>query len=170
VAIDEPELHLHPASQRTVAQLLAGAGNQKILVTHSPYIVQRFEPAQVVAVSLDGTCHQIPAGNLSAVEKERASWWSPRLLEALTAPYAVIVEVVSDRVIVEQAARLMGISLDRLGAVVFDIGGAGKFPHVYKLLGTPGFCVPILGLVDEAQKQRWHGQFGGKPAAVFGRS
>ena len=162
VAIDEPELHLHPASQRTVAELLVTGGNQKILVTHSPYIIQRFEPSQVVAVSPDGTCHQIPAAKLSAVEKERANWWSPRLLEALTARRVIIVEGVSDRVIVERAARLMGISLDRLGAMVLEIDGADKFSHVYRLLGETGFCVPVLGLVDEAEKMRWHGQIGGK--------
>ncbi len=43
-----------------------------------------------------------------------------------------------------------------------------KFPHVYKLIGKSGFCVPILGLVDEAEKNVWHGQIGGKPADVFG--
>jgi putative ATP-dependent endonuclease of OLD family len=54
--------------------------------------------------------------------------------------------------------------------VVFDIGGAAKFPHVYKLLGKSGFCVPMLGLVDEAEKSIWQGQIGGKPSAVFGTS
>jgi putative ATP-dependent endonuclease of OLD family len=130
--------------------------------------VQPFEPSQVIAVSPDGTCHQIPAGKLTAVEKERASWWSPRLLEVLAACYAIVVEGVSDRIIVEAAARLMGIGLDRLGAVVFDIDGAQNFPHVYKLIGKNGFCVPILGLVDEAEKLVWHGAIGGKPKAVFG--
>ena len=168
VAVDEPELHLHPASQRTVAELFRSGGNQKILVTHSPYIVQPFEPSQVIAVSPDGTCHQIPAGKLTAVEKERASWWSPRLLEVLAACYAIVVEGVSDRIIVEAAARVMGIGLDRIGAVVFDIDGANKFPHVHKLIGKDGFCVPILGLVDEAEKLVWHGAIGGKPKAVFG--
>jgi putative ATP-dependent endonuclease of the OLD family len=167
VAIDEPELHLHPSSQRTVAELFRSTHNQKILVTHSPYIVQRFEPAQVIAVSPDGMCHQIPPEKLSAVEKERANWWSPRLLEALTARCAIIVEGPSDRIIVERAAQLLGIPLDRLGAVVFDIDGAHKFPHVYKLLGRSGFCVPILGLVDEKEQDLWLGQFGGKPKAVL---
>jgi putative ATP-dependent endonuclease of OLD family len=170
VAIDEPELHLHPASQRTVAELFGSSANQKILVTHSPYIVQRFEPSQIIAVSPDGKCHQIPADKLSVVEKERANWWSPRLLEVLTARYAVIVEGPSDRIVVEAVARLMGIGLDRLGAVVFDLDGAMKFPHVYKLIGKAGFCVPILGLVDEAEKMGWHGQIGGKPGNVFGKT
>ena len=168
IAVDEPELHLHPSSQRTVAELFAASDNQKILVTHSPYIVQRFEPSQIIAVSPDGVCHQIPADKLSVVEKERANWWSPRLLEALTAKYAVIVEGSSDRVILEAVARLLGIGLDRLGAVVVDLDGAMKFPHVYKLIGKAGFCVPILGLVDEAEKMSWYGQIGGKPADVFG--
>ena len=168
VAIDEPELHLHPASQRTVAELFGGAHNQKILVTHSPYIVQRFEPAQIIAVSPDGTCHQIAEDKLSAIEKVRANWWSPRLLEALTARFAVIVEGPSDRIIVEQVAKLMGLSMDRLGAVVFDIDGADKFSHVYKLLGSAGFCVPILGLVDEKEKGVWLGAVGGRPKDVFG--
>ena len=168
VAIDEPELHLHPSSQRTVAQLFHGASNQKFLATHSPFIVQRFEPRQIIAVKPDGTSHQLPAAELSRIEKLRANWWSPRLLEALTARYAVIVEGTSDRVMVERVAELMDVHLDQLGAIVFDIGGAENFPHVYRLLGKTGFNVPILGLVDEAQKMSWHGQIGGKPATVFG--
>jgi putative ATP-dependent endonuclease of OLD family len=168
IAIDEPELHLHPSSQRTVAELFGETHNQKILVTHSPYIVQRFEPAQVIAVSPDGTSHQIPEVKLGLVEKQRANWWSPRLLEALTARWVIIVEGASDRIIVERVATLIGMSLDRLGAIVFDIGGAAKFEHVYKLLGKDGFSVPILGLVDEAEKMTWHGQVGGKPVDVFG--
>lgn len=61
VAIDEPELHLHPASQRTIAELLQISANQKIVVTHSPYIVHRFDPSQVIAITPDGACHQIQA-------------------------------------------------------------------------------------------------------------
>lgn len=168
VAIDEPELHLHPSSQRTLAELFSDAGNQKILATHSPYIVQRFEPSQIIAVSPDGVCNQLAADKLTAIEKLRANWWSPRLLEVLTARFALVVEGSSDRVIVEAVARLMGVGLDRLGAVVFDLDGAMKFPHVYKLIGESGFRVPILGLVDDAEKGSWLGQIGGKPADVVG--
>jgi putative ATP-dependent endonuclease of OLD family len=168
VAIDEPELHLHPSSQRTVAELFGTASNQKLLVTHSPFIVQRFEPADVIAVNRDGLCHQIPADKLSAVEKERINWWSPRLLEVLTARYALIVEGLTDRVIVERAAEVAGIALDRIGAVVFDIDGAHKFPHVYRIIGSAGFNVPLLGLVDDKEKAVWHGAIGGRPKHVFG--
>ncbi|MCA1605879.1 MAG: AAA family ATPase [Acidobacteria bacterium] len=168
VAIDEPELHLHPTSQRTVAELLGYVGNQKILATHSPYIVHRFEPSQVVAISPDGAAHQMTAGKLSAVEKVRAHWWSPRLLEALTARFVVIVEGAADRVIVEGAARVLGVALDRMGAVVLEIDGANKFPNVYKLLGPDGFGVSVLSLVDVKEKGGWLGAIGGKQKNVIG--
>lgn len=170
VAIDEPELHLHSSSQRTIAELFASAKNQKVLATHSAYIVHRFEPSHVIAVGPDGTCHQIAEDKLSLVEKQRVNWWSPRLLEALTARTAIVVEGASDRVLIEAAARAMDIELDRLGAVVFDIDGADKFPHVYKLIGKDGFGVQILGLVDEKEQGSWLGAFGGKPKHVIGTS
>jgi putative ATP-dependent endonuclease of OLD family len=169
VAIDEPELHLHPASQRTVAELFAG-GTQKVIATHSAYVVQRFEPAHVIAIGPDGRCHQIADDELSVVEKQRANWWSPRLLEALTSRHAIVVEGVSDRVIVEAAAKAMGVELDRLGAVVLDIGGADKFQHVYKLIGKNGFGLSVLGLVDQKESASWLGAFGGKPKEVEGSS
>jgi putative ATP-dependent endonuclease of OLD family len=168
VAIDEPELHLHPASQRTVADLFAKSTNQKILATHSPYMVQRFEPQHVIAVGPDGNCNQIADEKLNAVAKQLANWWSPRLLEALTSRFVILVEGPSDRVIVEAAAEQLGIHLDRLGAVVVDLDGAHKFPHVYKLIGKDGFNVKLLGLVDEAESAMWHGTIGGRPRDVFG--
>lgn len=170
VAIDEPELHLHPSSQRTVAELFIGATNQKILVTHSPYIVARFDPSQVVAITPDRRCQQIGADKLNAVAKVQAHWWSPRLLEALTARKVIVVEGLADRLLIEGAAKVLGIGLDRLGIVVLDISGADHFPKVYRLLGPDGFNISVIGLVDEKEKGIWHGAIGGKQSAVYGKT
>lgn len=169
LAIDEPELHLHPASQRTISDLLSGDGNQKVLVTHSPFVVQRFEPAEIITIDRDGHAHQILDSHLTEVEKQRANWWSPRLLEALTSRFILVVEGAADRIIVEGAARASEVDLDRLGAVVLELDGADKFPNVYQLLGPRGFGVTLLGLVDEQESNRWVGTVGGKPAKVVGR-
>ncbi len=166
LAIDEPEIHLHPTSQRTAADLLSGDGNQKIIVTHSPYILHRFEPSEVIAVDRHGKCHQIGESKLSKVEKVRAHWWSPRLLEALTARFVVLVEGAADRVIVESVAENLGIDLDRLGAVVVELDGADKFANVFPLLGPDGFGPTLLGLVDEKESGRWVNAFKGKRSTV----
>ena len=167
LAIDEPEIHLHPASQRTAADLLSGDGNQKILVTHSPYILHRFEPAEVIAVDRHGLCRQVGRSALSRVEKVRAHWWSPRLLEALTARFVVLVEGDADRVIVETLASKLSVDLDRIGAVVVELNGADKFRHVFPLLGPDGFGPTLLGLVDKNESSSWVNAFGGKPQTVI---
>lgn len=169
LAIDEPEIHLHPTSQRTVADLLSGEGNQKIIVTHSPYVLQRFEPAEVISVDRHGHCHQIDNDKLSKVEKVRAHWWSPRLLEALTARFVILVEGDADRVIVEAVAKELGIDLDRLGALVLELDGADKFKNVFPLLGPDGFGPTLLGLVDEKESGAWIQAFGESPKNVINR-
>lgn len=166
LAIDEPEIHLHPTSQRTAADLLSGEGNQKIIVTHSPYILHRFEPAEVIAVDRHGVCRQVGTSKLSKVEKVRSHWWSPRLLEALTARFVVLVEGDSDRVIVEALAEKFSVDLDRIGAVVVELNGADKFRHVFPLLGPDGFGPTLLGLVDSNESSSWVNAFGGKPQTV----
>lgn len=166
VAIDEPELHLHASSQRTVADLFARGSAQRLLVTHSPYILQRFEPAHVAVVKADRTVSQIPAVKYKAVQKEMANWWSPHLLEALTSRHVLLVEGVADKVIVEAAARARGVNLDRLGVTVLDIGGAGNFHHVNTLLGENGFGLHLMGLVDFAERLPWIGGLKVKPKNV----
>ena len=167
LAIDEPEIHLHPTSQRTAADFLSGEGNQKIIVTHSPYILHRFEPAEVIAVDRYGHCHQIHDKKLSRVDKLRAHWWSPRLLEALTARFAVLVEGGADRVSVEAVARELRVDLDRIGAVVVELDGAEKFKNVFPLLGPEGFGPTLLGLVDKKESPSWVNAFRGKPKNII---
>ena len=166
IAVDEPEIHLHPTSQRTVASLLSSERNQKFVVTHSPYILHRFDPSEVIAVDRHGNCHQVGRERLSKIEKVRAHWWSPRLLEALTARFVLLVEGDADRVIVEAVSENMGVDLDRLGAVVLELDGADKFKNVYPILGPEGFGPTLLGLVDEAEASSWLGAFGGKPTDI----
>jgi putative ATP-dependent endonuclease of OLD family len=163
VAVDEPEIHLHPSSQRTVASLFAESAKQRLVVTHSPYVVQRFEPKHVLVVDPDSRSRQIAYTNFTAVEKEMLQWWSPQLLEGLTARRMLFVEGLADRIIVEAAAQALGISLDRAGVSVFALDGADKFSHVLKVVGPNGFDLPICGLCDEDREASWAGNLGLKP-------
>lgn len=169
IAIDEPELHLHPLSQRTVATMLTNDTSQKMVVTHSPYVVHRFDPTQVVAVGPDSQCRQIDPAKFPINERSQAHWWSPRMLEALTSRFVILVEGIADRLIVEAAAVAKDVALDRIGATIFELGGAENFRAVYRLLGPDGFGTSVLGLVDDAESTRWIGAVGGKPKDVVGQ-
>jgi putative ATP-dependent endonuclease of OLD family len=103
-------------------------------------------------------------------DRVQALWWSPKMLEALTARFVIVVEGLADRLVVEAAARVLDVPLDRIGAVVLELGGSENFKSVYKLLGPAGFGVEILGLVDDAEKGPWLGAVGGKPVHVVGRT
>lgn len=157
VAVDEPEMHLHASSQRTVAGLLAESKQQRLVVTHSPYVIQRFEPKHVLVVRHDRRAKQIAARHFTAVEKEQVAWWTPQLLEALTARRVLVVEGLADRIVVEAAAAAKGISLDREGVTVFALDGADKFKHVTKILGAAGFDADMCGLCDEDREASWAG-------------
>ena len=89
------------------------------------------------------------------------------MLEALTARVVVLVEGVADRLIVEAAASASGVELDRIGATIFELGGAENFRSVYRLLGPDGFGTTVLGLVDRAESPGWVGAVGGRPRDVI---
>ena len=147
--IDEPEEHLHPTSQRSLARLLKDRPNQKVIATHSSDIVSAFDPDTVVVIRRGGEVVQPTAGFLSSEEKLAVSWWVRGRLEPLTSRRVIVVEGLSDRIIVERAADLTGRNLDRLGVSLVDAGGKNSIPAVEKLFGRSGFDVPLFQLVDE---------------------
>lgn len=149
VGIDEPEIHLHPTSQRSLAGLLQANPNQKIIATHSADIVGAFDPDSIVVVRTGGKVIQPASGFLSKDEKLSVHWWVRDKLEPLTSRHIVAVEGISDRIILEKAAEVTGRNLDRLGVSVIETDGAGDMGAVEKLFGTNGFNIPISMLIDE---------------------
>jgi len=149
VGIDEPEVHLHPTSQRSLARLLKSNPNQKIIATHSSDIVSAFDADSIVVVRPGGEIVQPTAGFLSADEKLVVRWWVRDRLEPLTSRRVLAVEGPSDRIVVERAADLTDRNLDRLGISIVEAGSKTAMPSVEKLFGPSGFRVPLSQLVDE---------------------
>ena len=148
VGIDEPEIHLHPTSQRSLARLLKASPNQKIIATHSPDVVGAFDPDSIAVVRSGGKVVQPKAGFLTQDERLTVRWWVRDRLEPLTARRVIAVEGLSDRVVVERAAELTGRTLDRLGVSLMETGGAGDMGAIDTLFGPSGFDVPLSMLID----------------------
>lgn len=148
VGIDEPEVHLHPTSQRSLARLLQSGPNQKFLATHSSDIVGAFEPDCIVAVRAGGRVVQPVATFLSDDERMTVRWWVRDKLEPLTAQRVVAVEGISDRIILERVSDLTDRNLDRLGVSLIETGGAGDMGAIIKLFGKSGFDIPMSMLID----------------------
>lgn len=148
VGIDEPEIHLHPTSQRSLAKLLQGGSNQKFIATHSADIVGAFSPECIATVKPGGVVVQPQLGFLSADERMAIRWWVRDRLEPLTAGRVVAVEGISDRIILERAADLTGRELDRLGVSLVETGGSGDMGAIIKLFGPAGFDVAMSMLID----------------------
>lgn len=155
VAVDEPETYLHPTAQRSVTKILRAGGGQRLLVTHSPSVVGAMSPMDIVAFGADRRAHQLPPGAPIAGDEMTVRHWSHRLIEPLTARKVAIVEGVSDQILVERVAELTGVNLDRIGVAVFELGGANLFPTAYRVLGPPGFDLPLAGMVDEDARALW---------------
>ena len=149
VAIDEPEIHLHPSSQRSLARLLKNGRNQKIIATHSPDIVSAFDPELIVSVREGGEAVQSERDFLTDDQRMTLRWWARDKLEPLTARHVVFVEGISDRIVIERVAELTERNLDRLGISIVETGGAGDMGPIWNLFGPNGFNTPLSLLIDE---------------------
>lgn len=164
VAVDEPEIHLHPTSQRSLARLLKDGPNQKLLATHSPDIVSAFAPDSIVSVRPGGVLVQPRAGFLSAEEKTVVRWWVRDKLEPLTANHVLAVEGVSDRIVMQAAADITDRNLDRLGVSLVETGGAADMGAIIKLFGADGFNIEMTMLIDEDARTETAARLGVAPA------
>ncbi|WP_020379568.1 ATP-dependent nuclease [Candidatus Microthrix parvicella] len=150
LAIDEPEIHLHPRGQANLAEILSLAPGQRAVATHAPAVLSKFLPEHVVAITAGG-CRQLPVAAFAGDPKRLQHWWVESALEPLTADRVVFVEGVSDRILLRSVARLLGHDFDRRGVSVVSLGGAANFKPAIQLFGPSGFRLRLFGLVDNAE-------------------
>jgi len=160
IAIDEPELSLHPALQRRVSSLLLeySATRQIVIATHSPYMVHLDalpNGATILRAHINngGTVFsQLSAATAGRVFGLTRNQNNPHIFglnaqEIFFVPdQVVLVEGQEDVVFLERVQKSLGI---RLAGNIFGwgVGGAENMEHVANILHELGFT-KVVGVLD----------------------
>lgn len=155
VAIDEPEMHLHPTAQSAIARVLGTSAAQVVLATHSSRVASQFPPSQIARIDKGTGVAQLAPGADATEYFFAARWWQDQLIQPLTARCVVAVEGPSERMLLDAVDAQLGLNLHQSGVHVLDLGGADLFKPAYKVFGPDGFGARVLGLVDEDHREAW---------------
>lgn len=146
-AMEEPEIALPPHTQRRVTRFVRSEMGQIIVTSHSPYVIEEFEPEDIVMLNRKGP------GSLLGTRPE-ASGFKPKayrsqrrqFAEAILARGVIVVEGSTEASMLPVASSILeqeipGYShLDIAGVSVFTADGDGDVPRwgpIFRALGKP---------------------------------
>jgi putative ATP-dependent endonuclease of OLD family len=151
-AMEEPEIAVPPHTQRRIADYLLQNTTQAFVTSHSPYVIERFEPSQTFVLARDE--HAIltskRVSDASGLKDQDYKRYARRgLTECMLGRGVIVVEGVTEfyalPVIARQLEMVWGAAvqpLDISGVAFFDADGAGnmvKFGTFFKELGLRTF-------------------------------
>jgi predicted ATP-dependent endonuclease of OLD family len=157
IAIEEPEVFLHPHRQRffyKVLAELARTGNQVYYTTHSAHFVDIVAPENVSIVrrsTADGTqVFTCPPQQWTPDQKERLRLekaFDPERNEMFFAKGVLLCEGDTEKSLYPVILKARGIDLDEAGLSVVEVGGKGNLPIFVKVLEA--FRIPYVVVFDE---------------------
>jgi len=151
-AMEEPEIAVPPHTQRRIADYLLHKTTQTFVTSHSPFVIERFEPGQTLLLSRtnDGTVGAIRVSDATGLKENDYRRFARRgLTECMLGKGAILVEGVSEFHALPVAARRLEeanpalLPLDIAGVAFFDAAGEGsmpKFGTFFKALGLKSFA------------------------------
>jgi putative ATP-dependent endonuclease of OLD family len=131
-AMEEPEIALPPHTQKRIINSLRQKSAQAIFTSHSPYVLEEFNPRQVVVLKrANGVMTGQPAAYPPAVKpKAYRTEFRTRFCEALLARYVLVLEGRTEFDAIPAAARRLADldpakfkSLENLGVAIVDARG-----------------------------------------------
>jgi predicted ATP-dependent endonuclease of OLD family len=154
LAMEEPELYLHPHGCRHFYRLLqefSNAGLQIIYSTHERSFVNvgDFDSVHIVR-KVGGKTEVISGRSLNIQGRARLkmqSRFNDRANEVFFGSAVVLVEGDPDEIACRSALEALGTDLDRRSVSVLWVGGQTEIPIFAELL--TGLGIPAIALVDE---------------------
>jgi len=151
-AMEEPEIALPPHTQRRIANYLLEETSQCFVTSHSPYVIERFEPDGILKLNrdehgvLNGTAIKLPA---SMKAKNYRRNFRRAIAEAMLGQGVIVGEGITEQDALLVAAQKMEdndpalFPLDVAGLCVINADGDGnleKLGAFFKEIGTPAFA------------------------------
>ncbi|WP_269632514.1 ATP-dependent nuclease [Pelomonas sp. BJYL3] len=160
-AMEEPETALPPHTQKRIVNSVREKSAQALFTSHSPYVLEEFEPAQIKVLKRASGVLTSVSTSLPPTIKPKAykAEFRARFCEALLAKYVLIVEGRTEFDALPAAARTLSKtdpqyfkSLEALGVAVIDAktdSQVAPLGHFFRALGKIVFAV--FDKQDEAQ-------------------
>jgi putative ATP-dependent endonuclease of the OLD family len=151
-AMEEPEIALPPHTQRRIANYLIGETTQCFVTSHSPYVIERFHPDQIMILrrSADAELSAIPVSSGTTLKGKMYKRHARRgLAEAMLGPGVIVAEGVTEHsALTAVAEKLETIDpsrypLDLSGVTIFPVDGDGSLPNFgafFKALGLKSYA------------------------------
>ncbi len=175
LAVEEPEIYLHPQSQRNLFRVLrdiADSGIQVIVSTHSTHFVdteffdsiglvrklndpettgrQHSDLTMVDRAKLVEHCRRtgVPLAktNVENITEYYKTTSNYRLNEALFARFVILVEGESEELTLPEYLRVAGLDCDLRGISVIAVEGKNQIQKYWRLFSA--FKIPLLVLFD----------------------
>ena len=152
-AMEEPEIALPPHTQRRIARYLLENTSQCFVSSHSPYVIERFEPEQVRVLRKDGD-GVLSAARLTVGTTLKGKTYRRHarrgLAEAMLGYGVIVGEGITEKDMILAAAEKMEDSepencypLDLSGVSVISVDGEGalaEFGAFFTALGVKSFA------------------------------
>lgn len=160
-AMEEPEIALPPHTQRRIAKYLLEETTQCFITSHSPYVIERFEPEKIMRLKRDA------AGLLSGVQVTLPELMKPKsyrqnvrkvLAEAMLGQGVIIGEGVTERDALLSCAKTMEgadaslFPFDVAGVSVIDAEGDGNLIRLGQFFRT--IEIPAFSFYDRKQRSQ----------------
>lgn len=165
-AMEEPEIALPPHTQRRVTRFVLKEMGQSIVTSHSPYVIEQFEPADVVMLSRTGVGEMTgePIGS-SGIDRKKYRTQRRQFAEAILSRGVLVVEGSTEAAVLPAvSSALEGFRpgythFDLAGVSIFTADGDGDVPRygpIFAGLGKQAFAVfdePSAELSEDATAQ-----------------